>query len=54
MALSTATFVPLAIGVLVLDWGVGWAWAAFTVMQVVRMLTLVARWRGDAWMVTGA
>jgi Na+-driven multidrug efflux pump len=54
MALAAAVYVPLTIAVLVAGWGIGWVWAAFTAMQVIRLATLLRRWRGDAWMVTGA
>jgi Na+-driven multidrug efflux pump len=50
---AAAVFVPTTIAVLALGWGIGWVWAAFSLMQAVRLATLVWRWRGDAWMVTG-
>jgi putative MATE family efflux protein len=54
MVASAAVYIPCSIAVLVLGWGIGWVWAAFSVMQVVRLATLVGRWRGDAWLRTGA
>ena len=51
---SAAVYVATTLGVLALGWGIGWVWAAFSLMQVVRLGTLVWRWRGDAWMRTGA
>lgn len=54
MFASALAFVPLAIGVAVTDLGVGWLWGALCVFMVVRMTTVVVRFRGDAWMVTGA
>jgi len=54
MTLSTLVFVPLAMIASAMDGGIGWMWSAFTVMQLVRAATLVWRWRGSAWMVTGA
>ena len=54
MGVAAAAFVPVALAVLGLDLGIGWLWGAFWLLQTVRMATLYARWRGDAWMVTGA
>jgi Na+-driven multidrug efflux pump len=54
MVASAAVYIPCSIAVLVLGWGIGWVWAAFSVMQVVRLTTLLTRWRSDAWLRTGA
>jgi len=54
MALAAALYIPMTLAVLVAGWGIGWVWTAFTVMQLIRLATLLRRWRGDAWMVTGA
>jgi putative MATE family efflux protein len=54
MGLAAAAFVPAALAVLWLGLGIGWLWGAFWLLQVVRLTTLLGRWRGDAWMVTGA
>jgi putative MATE family efflux protein len=51
---AAAVYVPATLAVLALGWGIGWVWTAFSAMQVVRLATLVHRWRGDAWLVTGA
>ena len=53
MVVSAAAYIAGTMAVLVLDLGIGWVWAAFSAMQVVRLLTLVTRWRSDAWMRTG-
>ena len=47
-------FAPLALLVLALDGGLVWLWWAFDGYLVARLLTLVPRWRGQAWLVTGA
>ena len=47
-------FVPMALAVLALDGGLVWLWWAFTGFMVVRLLTLLWRERGDAWLVLGA
>ena len=51
---TLACFVPLALLVLVQDAGLVWLWWAFDVFLVARLVTLVVRWRGEAWLVTGA
>jgi putative MATE family efflux protein len=53
MVASTAAFVPAALAVLAFDLGIGWLWGAIWVLMVVRLVTLVSRWRSDAWLVTG-
>ena len=40
--------------VLELDAGIGWLWVALHGWIVTRAVTLLARFRGDAWLVTGA
>ena len=40
--------------VLQLDAGIGWLWFALHGWIITRAITLVARFRGDAWQVTGA
>jgi putative MATE family efflux protein len=47
-------FAPLALAVLAADAGLVWLWWAFNGYLVARLLTLVPRWRGDRWLVTGA
>ena len=54
MVAAATAFIPSTLAVLALGWGVGWVWAAFSVMQAVRLVSLLSRWRGDAWLVTGA
>ena len=34
--------------------GIGWLWAAIIVFMLVRMLTVLIRFIGDRWIVTGA
>ena len=46
--------VPLAVAVSVTDAGIGWLWGALTTFMVIRMVTMVVRFRSDAWLVTGA
>lgn len=50
-ALVTA---PVAVAVAALDLGIGWVWAAITVLMLARLVVLAARWRSGAWAVTGA
>ena len=52
--LTLACFAPLALLVLDRDAGLVWLWWAFDVFLVARLVTLVVRWRGEAWLVTGA
>ncbi len=47
-------FTPLALLVLAVDGGVVELWWAFNGFMLARLLTLVPRWRGEAWLVTGA
>jgi putative MATE family efflux protein len=47
-------FAPLALLVLWQDGGLVWLWWAFNGFLVARLVTLVLRWRGEAWLVTGA
>jgi len=51
---TLGSFVPLALLVLVQDAGLVWLWWAFDIFLVARLVTLVVRWRGEAWLVTGA
>lgn len=54
MTLAAIAFVPVAVAVRLLDLGIGWLWAAITLLMVVRLVTLGARWRSGAWAVVGA
>jgi putative MATE family efflux protein len=47
-------FAPLALLVLWQEGGLVWLWWAFNGFLVARLVTLVLRWRGEAWLVTGA
>ncbi len=47
-------FTPLALLVLASDGGLVALWWAFDGFLLARLLTLVPRWRGEAWLVTGA
>jgi putative MATE family efflux protein len=47
-------FVGAGAAVLVLHLGIGWLWAALTLLTVARMVTLLARLRTDRWLVLGA
>jgi len=40
--------------VLTLDLGIGWLWGALAAWMLVRAATLLARYRGDRWLVIGA
>ena len=51
--INLACFVPLALAVLWLGGGLAALWWAFTGFMVIRMLTLLWRERGDAWLVLG-
>lgn len=46
-------YVPLAALVWHLDAGLVWLWAAYGAFMLARLVTLVARERGEAWLVTG-
>lgn len=54
MVTATAVLVPSAFAVLWLDLGIGWLWGALGAWMVARAATLLWRYRGDAWAVTGA
>ncbi len=47
LAIAIAPVLPLGLGI-------GWVWAAFAVLMAVRAATLLLRFRGDRWLVTGA
>jgi Na+-driven multidrug efflux pump len=52
--ITLATYVPLALLVLAADGGLVALWWAFNAFLLARLVTLVVRWRGDQWLVTGA
>lgn len=54
MAISAAVFIPLAIWVGISGLGLGWLWGALIAFMIVRMITLLVRFVGDRWIVTGA
>ena len=51
---TLAVFLPLAGLVLLADAGLVALWWAFNGFLLARLATLVLRWRGDRWLVTGA
>jgi putative MATE family efflux protein len=51
---TLAVFLPLAWLVLAAGAGLVALWWAFSAFMVARLVTLVVRWRGEAWLVTGA
>jgi putative MATE family efflux protein len=51
---TLACFAPLALLVLATDGGLVPLWWAFNAFMLARLVTLVTRWRGEAWLVTGA
>jgi putative MATE family efflux protein len=54
MVISAGLFLVLA-GILVATGaGLGWLWTSIGVLMLARLVTLVARLRTDAWLVTGA
>jgi putative MATE family efflux protein len=50
---TLVAYAPLAGLVWWLDGSLAWLWAAYGVFMLARMITLVHRERGDAWLVTG-
>jgi putative MATE family efflux protein len=54
MAAAAVVFVPAAVAVAVLDAGIGWLWAALSLLMVTRVLVLGARLAGNRWLVLGA
>ena len=54
MVTATVVLVPGAFAVLWLDLGIGWLWGALGGWMAARAATLLWRYRGDAWAVTGA
>jgi putative MATE family efflux protein len=51
--LTLLAYAPIAGAVWYLEAGLGWLWAAYAAFMLARMITLVARERSDAWLVTG-
>lgn len=54
MVFAALGLVVVAAPILPLGLGVGWLWAAFGVLMAVRAGTLLARFRGDRWLVLGS
>ncbi|WP_445402682.1 MATE family efflux transporter [Streptomyces sp. LE64] len=54
MLITLIAFVPMALLVPVLGWGLTALWVAMSLMMAVRMLTLWWRSRSGRWIVTGA
>jgi putative MATE family efflux protein len=54
MAGAAALFVPLTLAIPALGLGIGWLWGTLWVLMIVRAVSLLARFRSEAWMVTGA
>jgi putative MATE family efflux protein len=54
MAGSFIAFLPMAAVVYATGLGVGWLWAALAWFMVARLVSLGVRFRGSAWLVTGA
>ncbi len=52
--LTLLAFIPLALLVLAADAGLVALWWAFNGFLLARLLTLVPRWQGERWLVTGA
>jgi len=50
---STAAFLPAALAVMALNAGLVALWLALGVWMFARLITLVGRVRGSAWLVTG-
>ncbi len=51
---AAAVFIPSALAVPALDLGIGWLWGAIWLLMVVRAISLLVRFTGDRWIVTGA
>jgi Na+-driven multidrug efflux pump len=54
MVAATALFVPVGLGVLGLEIGIGWLWAALYLFMLARAVALGVRFAGGRWAVTGA
>ena len=51
---ATAVLITGSFAVLWLDLGIGWLWGALGAWMAVRAASLYARYRTDAWLITGA
>ena len=54
MVAAFVVYLPAAVAVLLLDGGLLALWGALTVFMVARAAGMLARYRGDRWLVTGA
>ena len=54
MAGAAVLFIPAALAVPALDWGIGWVWGAIWLLMVARAIPLAIRFAGDAWLRPGA
>ncbi len=54
MALAALALLVVIAPILPLGLGIGWVWAAFGALMVVRTVTLLLRFRSDRWLVSGA
>jgi Na+-driven multidrug efflux pump len=54
MVISAGLFLVLAVILVATGAGLGWLWTSIGVLMLARLVTLVARLRSDAWLVTGA
>lgn len=54
MALASIVLIAGGLIVLAVDAGIGWLWVCLEAWMFVRMVTLLLRFRSDAWLVTGA
>ena len=53
LASSVLIFAPLAVGSLLLGWGIVGVWLAILAFLIGRLITCGLRYRGDRWAVTG-
>ena len=51
---AVGAFAPLNLAALHWDWGLGGVWAGLAAFVAVRLVGMVWRARGSAWVVTGA
>jgi len=51
--IALLAYTPMALSVAILDGGLIWLWLAYGGFMLARMITLVLRARGDAWIRTG-
>jgi Na+-driven multidrug efflux pump len=51
---AVAAFAPLNLAALHWHWGLGGVWAGLSAFIAVRLIGMVARARGDNWVVLGA